>query len=76
MDSFNNLTDLGPLYISGSGAQTIVSWPYGTNAGNTIRLQSSTTMLSGWAEVPNTQGQSSVTNNPSTGTMFFRLIWP
>ena len=81
VDYFNNLNNLGPVYISRSGAQTILSWPYGTNVGsvgdNTIRLQSSTSLLGGWSDVvPNTEGQSSVTNNPSTGTIFFRLIGP
>ena len=76
MDYFNNLMNLGPLYISGSGAQTVLSWPSGTNANNHIRLQNATNLLGGWVDVPNTQGQSAVTNDFGPAPVFFRLIGP
>jgi hypothetical protein len=75
-DYFNNYMDLGPVNISGSGAQTVLAWPSGTNANNHIRLQTSTNLLGGWVDVPNTQGQSAVTNNFGTAPRFFRLIGP
>jgi hypothetical protein len=77
VDYFNNLYNLGPLYISLSGGQPILSWPYGTNANNTIRLQSSTNLLNnGWSDVPNTQGVGAATNSSGSGILFFRLIGP
>ena len=74
---FNNYTNLGPVTISGSGAQTVLSWASGSNANNHIRLQNATNLLGGWVDVvPNTQGQSAVTNDFGTAPRFFRLIGP
>jgi hypothetical protein len=75
-DYFNNISNLGPLYVSKSGTQTTLSWPTGTNVNSRIRLQSSASLSSGWSDVANTQGQSSITNNFGSGTIFFRLIGP
>ena len=75
-DYFNNYSNLGPLNISEAGAQTILSWASGTNANNRIRLQNSTNLLTGWTDVANTQGRSSITNNFGNGPNFFRLIGP
>jgi hypothetical protein len=75
-DNFNNYVDLGPVNISRSGVQTALSWVSGTNAPNHIRLQNATNLLGGWVDVPNTQGQSGVTNNFGPGSQFFRLIGP
>ncbi len=76
MDYFNNYRDLGPLFISQQGSQTTLTWPSGTNVNNRIRLQNSTNLLSGWSDVPATQGQSSATNDFGIGPQFFRLIGP
>jgi hypothetical protein len=75
-DYFNNVSNLGPLYVSQSGSQTILNWPAGTNVNSSIRLQSSASLLSGWSNVANTQGQSSVTNNFGAGPIYFRLVGP
>ena len=76
MDYFNNYRDLGPLFISQQGSQTTLTWPSGTNVNNRIRLQNSADLLSNWSDVPNTQGQSSITNDFGIGPQFFRLIGP
>jgi hypothetical protein len=73
---FNNATNLGPLYIGKSGSQTTLNWPAGTNVNNTVRVQSSSSLLHGWSDVPNTQGQSSATGNFGSGPVFFRLVGP
>jgi hypothetical protein len=76
-DYFDNYLNLGPVTISGSGAQTVLSWASGSNANNHIRLQNATNLLGGWVDVvPNTQGQSAATNNFGTAPRFFRLIGP
>jgi len=66
-DFFNNLRPT---------ATTEVAWAYGTNVNNRIRLQTATNLLSGWTDVPGTQGQSGVTNDFGAGPVFFRLIGP
>jgi hypothetical protein len=76
LDHFNNYTDLGPVAISLSGAETALSWASGSNANNHIRLQNSTNLAAGWTDVPNTQGTAAVTNNFGGGSQFFRLIGP
>ncbi|MGO9585250.1 MAG: hypothetical protein ACLP2Y_03435 [Limisphaerales bacterium] len=76
LDYFNNFADLGPVNISVSGTNTALSWASGTNAPNHIRLQNSSSLLGVWVDVPNTQGQSAVTNNFGPGAQFFRLIGP
>jgi hypothetical protein len=76
MDYFNNYRDLGPLFISQQGSQTTLTWPSGTNVNNRIRLQNSANLLSSWADVPNTQGQSSITNDFGVGPQFFRITGP
>lgn len=76
-DYFNNYTNLGPVTISGPVAgQTILSWASGTNANNRIRLQTTSSLSSSWTDVPNTQGQSSITNNFGAGPAFFRITGP
>jgi hypothetical protein len=72
VDFFNNINSLGALFINNSSGSQILNWTAGSN----IHLQSSTNLLSGWIDVPNSQGQSSVTNTPASGTMFFRLTGP
>lgn len=76
VDYFNNLFNFGPLDISGSGAQSMLSWPYGANPNNTIRLQSSTNPASGWSDVPHTEGQGLATVDSSSNAAYFRLIGP
>jgi hypothetical protein len=73
---FDNYSNLGPLNISFSGADTILAWDSGTNSANRIRLQSATSLLAGWTDVSNSQGQSAVTNNFGGSNVFFRLIGP
>lgn len=73
---FNNVNNLGPLFLSKSGSQMVLIWPAGTNVNNTISLQSSTNLSHGWTAVPNSWGQTGVTNDFGAGTMFFRLIGP
>lgn len=75
-DDFNDYSNLGPVTISGPVGQTVVSWASGTNANNRIQLQSATDLSSGWSNVANTQGQSSITNDFGPGTVFFRLTGP
>jgi hypothetical protein len=75
-DYFNNFSDLGTVTLSGTGAQTVVAWASGTNVNNNISLQTATSLLGGWTDVPNTQGQSSITNDFGPGPMFFRLTGP
>jgi len=76
MDYFNNYRDLGPLFISQQGSQTTLAWPSGTNVNNRIRLQNSTSLSGGWADVPGAQGQSSFTNDFGIGPQFFRITGP
>jgi len=73
---YNNVNNLGPIYLSQSGSQTALTWPAGTNVNSSIRVQSSTNLLHGWLDVPNTQGQSSITNNFGPKSVFFRLVGP
>jgi hypothetical protein len=75
-DYFNNYSNLGPVTISGPVGQTILSWASGTNANNHIRLQTTGNLSSSWTDVPNTQGQSSITNNFGAGPAFFRITGP
>jgi hypothetical protein len=75
-DYFNNVSNLGPLYVSQSGSQTILNWPAGTNVNSSIRVQSSASLLGGWTDIANTQGQSSVTNTFGPGPVYFRLVGP
>jgi hypothetical protein len=75
-DYFNNINDLGPLYVSQSGGQTMLNWPAGTNAFGSIRVQTSTNVLTGWTDVPNTQGESTLTNDFGPGPIYFRLVGP
>jgi len=75
-DNFNNYADLGPVNISVSGTQTVLSWASGSNANNHINLQNSSSLQSGWGNVPNTQGKSAITNNFGPGPQFFRLTGP
>ena len=73
LDFFNNLTNLGPITISNSADGQVLRWTAGTN----IRLQSVNNLGEQWTDVPNTQGQGSVTNqSPGTLHQFFRLIGP
>jgi hypothetical protein len=78
LDHFNNFTDLGPVTITplSPGKTNVLAWASGTNANNHIRLQSSPGLSGGWVDVPNTQGQSSVTNSGGPGATFYRLIAP
>ena len=75
-DYFNNYSNLGPVTISGSVGQTVLYWASGTNANNRIQLQATGNLSGGWTNVPNTQGQSSITNNFGTGPAFFRITGP
>ncbi len=76
-DYFNNYTNLGSVTISGPVAgQTILSWASGTNANNRIQLQATGNLSGGWTNIPNTQGQSSITNNFGPGPAFFRITGP
>lgn len=75
-DYFNNYSNLGPLTISNAGDQTILFWSTGTNANNTMRLQSAGSLPGTWSDIAITPGQSSVTNESGAGPAFFRLIWP
>ena len=76
MDNFDNYADLGPLALSHSSSQTIVTWASGTNVNNHIRLQTSTNLLNGWSDVPNTTGVGGATNNFGNGSVYFRLTGP
>ena len=76
-DYFNNFADLGPVTIIGpTGGQTIVSWQSGTNVNNRMWLQSATSLSGAWSDVPNSTGQSSVTNNFGPAPVFFRVTGP
>lgn len=75
-DYFNNYRDIGPLYIGRQGSETALTWPAGTNVNNRIRLQNSAVPSGGWSDVPNTQGQSGITNDFGAGPVYFRLIGP
>lgn len=68
---WNNVNNLGSLSLSNSTGQAAVKW----TAGPKIRLQSSTNLAQGWADVPETQGSNSATVNIS-GQTYFRLIGP
>jgi hypothetical protein len=73
LDFFNNRTNLGTITISNSASGQVLSWTAGTN----IHLQSVNNLGEQWTDLPNTLGQSSVTNQ-SLGAphQFFRLIGP
>ena len=75
-DYFNNVSNLGPLYVSRSGSQTILTWPAGANVNSSVRLQSSPGLSGGWSDVANSQGVSSLTNNFGAGPIYFRLVGP
>ena len=75
-DYFNDYSNLGPVAISGSPGQTVLYWATGTNVNNRITLQSSTNLVSGWSNVANSSGQSSITNDFGSGPAYFRLIGP
>jgi hypothetical protein len=77
-DYFNNYSNLGPVTISvgAGGGSNVLSWASGTNTSNHIRLQNSASLSGSWTDVPNTQGQGSVTNNGGFGPTFYRLIAP
>lgn len=76
MDYFNSYRNLGPLYISQQGGQTTLTWPAGTNINNRIRLQNSAGLSGGWADVPDTLGQSTISSNFGAGPLFFRITGP
>ena len=76
LDYFDNYSNLGPVTISGPMGQTVLYWLSGTNANNRIQLQAATNLMSGWTNVANTQGQSSITNNFGAGPVYFRLTGP
>jgi hypothetical protein len=72
-DFFNNVTNLGPITITNVPEGQALAWTGGAR----IRLQSATNLLTGWSDVANTEGLSSVTNSPgSAPVMFFRLFGP
>jgi hypothetical protein len=75
-DWFNNWNNLGPLLISQQGNQTGLIWPSGTNSANLIQLQTSTNLLTGWTDVPATQGTIGYTNAFGGQTMYFRITGP
>ena len=75
-DWFNNWNNLGPLVISQQGNQTGLSWPSGTNSANQIQLQTSTNLLTGWTDVPGTQGLMGVTNDFGGQALYFRITGP
>ncbi len=76
-DYFNNYANLGPVTITGpAGGQTIVFWQSGTNANNRMWLQSAASLSGAWSDVPNSTGQSSVTNNFGPAPVFFRVTGP
>lgn len=71
-DFFNNVNTLGTISFTTSAGAQILNWTAGPN----IRLQSTTNLMSGWDEVPNTQGQGTITNIIGAGNRFFRLVGP
>lgn len=64
------------MTVAASGTQSIVAWASGSNSFNNIWLQCSTNLLAGWTNVDNTQGQSAITNDFGSGSVFFRLTGP
>ena len=76
-DNFNDYSTLGPVTINGPVSNSVISWVSGTNVNNRIQLQSASDLTAGnWSDVPNTQGQSSITNNFGSGPVYFRLTGP
>ena len=71
-DFFNNINNFGGVSVNSVTGGEVFNWTAGPN----IRLQSSTNLLSGWTDVPNTQGQSAYTNMFNGPMRFFRLIGP
>ena len=70
---FNDVNNLGPLFLQTSAGQVALSW---TN-GPLVRLQNSTNLVNGpWQDVPNTQGSNSISLPMSANRQFFRLIGP
>jgi hypothetical protein len=66
------------LAISRSGGSVIVSWPISST--NWILQQNSKAVASNWAASPYTVstngGSNSITINPPSGNLFFRLMYP
>lgn len=75
-DWYNNWNNLGPVLISQQGHQTALVWPSGTNSANQIQLQTSTNLLTGWSDVPGTQGTIGYTNVFSAPATYFRITGP
>jgi len=71
-DFFNNVSTFGDVAVGTITGGEVFNW----TAGPGIRLQSSTNLLSGWTDVPNTQGQGAYTNMFNGGMKFFRLVGP
>jgi len=69
---FNRLDNLGALSITVVGDQATVSW----TAGPYVRLQSASNLAGTWADVPDSQGQSSMTFAVEKGAKLFRLAGP
>jgi hypothetical protein len=68
---WNNTANLGNLSVSNNAGVAVLKWTAGPN----VRLQSSTSLSSGWGTVANTQGSNSATININ-GKQFFRLNGP
>ncbi len=68
---WNNTANLGNLSVSNNAGVAVLKWTAGPN----VRLQSSTSLSSGWGTVANTQGSNSASININ-GKQFFRLNGP
>jgi hypothetical protein len=68
---WNNTANLGNLSVSNNAGVAVFKWTAGPN----VRLQSSTSLSSGWGTVANTQGSNSASININ-GKQFFRLNGP
>ena len=70
---FNNVNNLGPLFLLAANGQAMLAW---TN-GPSVRLQSASSLANpSWQDIPNTQASNSFAAPLGTGSKFFRLIGP
>lgn len=69
---FNRVESLGQVALTAAGNQVTLTW----TAGPLIRLQRASSVTGAWEDVPNSQGQNSVSLPLGTGPVFFRLVGP